>query len=136
VGSRWLVVLAVLVASAAFGADIWVGRLWCASGSCTNSTTVDDAGTFPILNPQSAAMHYAVQCNTDSCVAAGKDAGFTVGCANQGFNAAFGTPAVAIAGGLLFDIPLAPNLYGIGAIAADGGVVSCAVFRVASMAGN
>lgn len=136
-GARFAAVaVAILVAGVALASDLWVGRIFCASGSCTNSTTTDDAGTFPLQNVVGVGSRYAIQCLTDSCVSSGKDAGLVVGCANQGVNPATATPAEAIAGGLLFDIPLAPNIKGIGVIAVDGGQVSCDVYRVALPMGH
>lgn len=128
---RSIILAGLLFACAALASDIWVGRLYKASGSVSNSTTTDDAGTFALQNPTGVGARYAIQCLTDSCVATAKDAGLVVGCANQGTNPANATPAEAIAGGLLFDIPLAPNVFGIAAINVDGGLVSCDVYRVA-----
>jgi hypothetical protein len=133
---RLTIVAGLLFCYVALASDLWVGRLFKASGSVNNSTTTDDAGTFKLFNPQSVGAHYAIQCLTDSCVATSADAGIAVGCANQGINPAVATPAEAIAGGLLFDIPLAPKHTFIAAISVDGGQVSCDVYSVAQMPGN
>jgi hypothetical protein len=131
--NRLILFAALTFALVAVASDVWVGRLYKASGSVSNSTTTDDAGTFVLQNVQGVGARYAIQCLSDSCVATSKDAGLSVGCANQGTNPAFATPAEAIAGGLLFDLPLSPNFYGVAAVATDGGIVSCDVYRVAVM---
>lgn len=120
----------------ALASDVWVGRLYKASGSVNNTTTTDDAGTFSVPNPQSTGAQYMLQCLGDSCVATSADAGLAVGCANQGTNPLNATPAEAIAGGLIFDVPLAPKHNTIAAIAVDGGLVSCDVYRKADSTGS